>query len=199
MEGITFKFLAKRRKEEGPISSLLVAEYRQKVQEFEAGFLAKKGFSLRPWWSLWRSGAGIPRRGRFRACDTISRDNSSYVVVFAAWDRRPFPREKVPGRRSRARSARETASQASLGHEKGPPPLTPVWVRRARFGRNWCDGSAVASQHARQKDGRRCVTMRHASVGQQDRELEVNAGRRCLYPQRRKVLASAAFFARVGR
>ena len=41
--------------------------------------------------------------------------------------------------------------------------------------------------------------MRHASVGQQDRELEANAGRRCLYPQRRKVLASAAFFARAGR
>lgn len=57
MEGITFKFLAKRREEDGLISSLLVAvrsgdrcllsrqewvevaEYRQKVQEFEAGFL----------------------------------------------------------------------------------------------------------------------------------------------------------------
>lgn len=43
MEGVTFKFLAKRRKEEGLISSLLVAEYRQKVQEFEAGFLPKRG------------------------------------------------------------------------------------------------------------------------------------------------------------
>lgn len=57
MEGITFKFLAKRRKEDGLVSSLLVAvrsgdrcllsrqewvevaEYRQKVQEFEASFL----------------------------------------------------------------------------------------------------------------------------------------------------------------
>ena len=57
MEGITFKFLAKRRREEGLVSSLLVAvrsgdrcllsrqewvevaEYRQKVQAFEASFL----------------------------------------------------------------------------------------------------------------------------------------------------------------
>jgi len=57
MEGITFKFLAKRREEDGLISSLLVAvrsgdrcllsrqewvevaEYRQKVQDFEAGSL----------------------------------------------------------------------------------------------------------------------------------------------------------------
>ena len=59
MEGITFKFLAKRTKEDGLITSLLVAvrgddrcllsrqewvkeaEYRQAVQEFEAGFLPK--------------------------------------------------------------------------------------------------------------------------------------------------------------
>ena len=57
MEGITLKFLAKRRKEDGLVSSLLVAvrsgdrcllsrqewvevaDYRQKVQDFEAGFL----------------------------------------------------------------------------------------------------------------------------------------------------------------
>ena len=57
MEDATFKFLAKRRKEDGLISSLLVAvrsgdrcllsrqewvevaEYRQKVQDFETGFL----------------------------------------------------------------------------------------------------------------------------------------------------------------
>lgn len=57
MHGITFKFLAKREREDGLVSALLVAvrggdccllsrqewvevaDYRQKVQAFEAGFL----------------------------------------------------------------------------------------------------------------------------------------------------------------